>query len=373
MEVTAALQQALAKVRWMSDHLTQFPHITKNGEWLTNENGHWTGGFWIGLMWISSFYGEQPEVVRDRALTWAKRLQQRTSDNKTHDMGFLFGPSCVMGYRLIGDIKLKEMALSGARNMTDLYEPKVGLILAWDEPGYEGNAIVDTIMNVPLLVWAAEQLHNDEYRRIACRVADRIMQEHVRQDASIYHMVKWDTTSFAVVERTTHQGFAADTCWSRGQAWALYGFANLYRYTNERRYLDTSVRLAEYFWEHLDTDTRLPRWDFVFQDQPDQPIDASAASIAASGMLLLGEQLAKAGKQTEAEIWMMRGEEIVRSLADRCLYAAMEQYGIIEKATVDKPRNSGVQESTMYGDYYFVEALFRIVNRGNPDLLGHLY
>lgn len=373
MEYSQALTKSFLKVEEMSKTLKDFPHITKNGEWLTHQNGHWTGGFWAGLKWLGSFYDDKPNLVREDALNWSKRFRSRIGDNKTHDMGFIFGPSCVLGYRIQPNKELLELAEHGAKNMNDLYEDKIGLILAWDEPGYEGNAIVDTIMNLPLMVWVAEQTGNGKYAQIAHLVADQILSIHVRPDHSIYHLVKWDPKTFEIVEKTTHQGFKPETCWSRGQSWGLYGFANMARYTKNQTYLDASQKLADYFWTHLDTELHLPRWDFSFKDHTNEPLDASAGSIAASGMLLLADVLNRNGNTEEAALWYHRGETIASALIEHCLYTDIQKYGIIEKATVDKPRNSGVEESTMYGDYYFVEALFRIVNKNNREMLDLLY
>lgn len=373
MEYIQALTRAFDKVEHMSRTLADFPHITKNGEWLTHKHGHWTGGFWAGLHWLRSFYDAETTAVRGQALEWSKRFRSRIGDNKTHDMGFIFGPSCVLGFRIKPDQELAALAEHGAKNMKDLFEERTGLILAWDEPGYEGRAIVDTIMNLPLMVWVAEQTGNAEYAQIARRVADQIWRNHVRPDHSVYHMVRWDTNTFEIVERTTHQGYQPETCWSRGQSWALYGFANMARYTQNTAYLDASQQLAEYYWANLDTGLHLPRWDFCFKDRADEPLDASAGSIGASGMLLLADILARAGQTEKAELWIQRGEAIVSALIEHCLYQDIGKYGIIEQATVDKPRNSGVGESTMYGDYYFVEALYRIVNRNNRDMLDLLY
>jgi len=373
MELLQALTKSFHKVELMNNTNKDFPHITNNGEWLTHQNGHWTGGFWTGLQWLRSFYDDNSNLVREDALKWAKRFRSRIGDNKTHDMGFIFGPSCLLGYRIQHDQELLELAEHGAKNMSDLFEERIGLILAWDEPGYEGNAIVDTIMNLPLMVWVAEQTGNTEYAKIANRVADQILKFHVRPNHSIYHMIKWDPKTFEIIEKTTHQGYKPETCWSRGQAWALYGFANMARYTQNQKYLDASQKLADYFWNHLDTELHLPRWDFFFKDNTNEPLDASAGSIAASGMILLADVLNRNGKIEEAALWYHRGETIVSSLIEHCLYTDIRKYGIIEKATVDKPRNSGVGESTMYGDYYFVEALFRIVNKNNQETLDLLY
>jgi unsaturated chondroitin disaccharide hydrolase len=373
MKILTVLEKALKKVEHLETNLKDFPHITKQGEWLTHPNGHWTGGFWTGLLWIKSLYSKQPEVDKQIALQWAKRFKNRINDNKTHDMGFIFGPSCVMGNNITRDEELVKLALAGARNLTNLYDERSGLVLAWDEPGYEGRAIVDTIMNLPLLIWASEQTNKPELVELACRIADNILKHHVREDGSIYHLVRWDLNTFEIVEKTTHQGFSSETCWSRGQSWALYGFSQMYRYSGKLHYLDMSEKLATYFWGHLDDWWFLPRWDFVFQNNESEPFDAAAASIAASGMLLLSDQLAKAGRQEASKIWFERGAMLVKSLTLHCLYESMNQYGIIEKATVDKPRNSGVGESTMYGDYYFTEAVYRLLNHNDKDRINLLY
>ncbi|MBS4207530.1 glycoside hydrolase family 88 protein [Bacillus sp. FJAT-50079] len=367
------LEKGMAKVAKMEEKLTAFPHTTKNGEWLVHENGHWTGGFWVGLLWIEAILNGDKDFTSNTALAWAKKFSARINDNKTHDQGFIFGPSCVLGFHLTNDKELFSLAQAGANNMKDLYEERSGFILAWDEPGYEGVSIVDTIMNLPLMFWIASKSNDPEFHRIAEDVAKSIIQHHIREDSSVYHAVRWDTTDFNVVDRYTHQGFSKETCWSRGQAWAAYGFANLYRYTKEPRYLEMSMNVAEYFWNHLDDETNLPRWDFIFKNKEEEPYDASAGSIAASGMLLLSDLLKRDNKNGLAQMWKERAELILNGLVKHCMYSDIEKYGIVEKATVDKPRNSGINESTMYGDYYFIEAIFRLINEDNKVLLDLLY
>jgi unsaturated chondroitin disaccharide hydrolase len=247
MDQLSILQKAFLKIDDMNAKLTSFPHITRNGKWLTHDNGHCTGGFWSGLFWIKSLYSGTPDNDKETALKWSKKLSVCENDNKTDDMGFIFGPSCVFGYRITGDSELERLAFAGARNMIDLYEERSGLILAWDEPGYEGRAIVGTIMNLPLLIWTAQKTKKKAYYDIACKIADSIKKHHIRPEGSIYHMVRWDTKTFEIVEKTTHQGFSSETCWSRGQSWALYGFANMYRYTKQENYLSTALMLGEYF------------------------------------------------------------------------------------------------------------------------------
>ena len=374
MELTNIFQKGLEKVAHMQEKLRgDFPHITEKGKWHTNANGHWTGGFWTGLLWLKVLNTESNREQKATALQQVKKLAVRMNDNKTHDMGFIFGPSCVLGNHIEPDKQLVDMAIAGAHNMEDLFEEKTGLVLAWDEPGYEGVAIVDTIMNVPIMIWAAKQEDNQTLHNKGITVADHIRENHIRDDNSIFHVVRWDTKTYQIVERSTHQGFGADTCWSRGQAWALYGFANMYRYTFKEEYLETSQKLAGYFWEHLDDNLYLPRWDFVFKNNKQEPLDAAAASIAASGMLLLSKMLEQNNQTDESKLWKERAEKIIESLVKHCFYKSMEEYGLIENVTVDKPRNSGVNESSMYGDYYFMESLYRLINYDNEKMLDILY
>lgn len=364
-----AYEKGLKKVKYMKENLSEFPHITKNGKWLTHELGHWTGGFWTGLLWL---YALQTKKAGDfeTAKNWALRLKDRVSDNKTHDQGFIYGPSCVTGYNLLGLEEFLPLIHAGSSNMIDLYNEKSGLILAWDESNYQGIAIVDTIMNLPLM-WVSDTLENDDsHKEIMRTVAENIAKYHIREDNTSSHVVKWDDNYN--ITQDTHQGASATSCWSRGQAWALYGFANMYRYTNNARYLDISINLAEYFYNNLNKDM-LPAWDFIYKDSSENPIDAAASSIASSGMLLIAQLKRLNNEMKEYDMWTKRAKDVLDALIVNCMYDDLSQYGIIKKVTVDYPRKSGVGESSMYGDYYFMEALYRLQNSDNPDNVFKLY
>ncbi|MEI3614411.1 glycoside hydrolase family 88 protein [Pseudogracilibacillus sp. SO30301A] len=373
MNLRKVYEKGLEKVVYLKSELDDaFPHITKDGKWLTNTEGHWTGGFWTGLLWLNYLENKEAGDLKEEIVKQTLKLAVRMDDNKTHDMGFIFGPSCVFGHNIEASEKFVEMAVAGSCNMEDLFVEGTDLVQAWDEPGYEGAAIVDTIMNAPIMIWAAQAEKNDALYEKGIKLANSIMKNHIRDDYSIYHMVKWDTNSHEIVEKTTHQGYLPDTCWSRGQAWALYGFGNMYRYTGSKVYLDTAKNLANYYWENVDVDTKLPRWDFYFKNVEKEPIDAAASSIAASGMLLISHLLMEDNTQ-ESILWKDRSKQIIDSMIEHCFFQSYDKYGIIEKATVDKPRNSGINESAMYGDYYFMEALYRYLNYGNDKAISLLY
>lgn len=358
-----AYGKGLGKVNCMKSGLSDFPHTTRNGEWLTHKNGHWTGGFWVGLLWFNALQ-TRTDGDFQTAGDWAMRFKTRMADNKTHDQGFIYGPSCVMGFNILKSETFIPLIHAGSRNMADLFDDNVELVLAWDEPGYERTAIVDTIMNLPLM-WVSDSLKGDNsHKEIMARAAKSIIKYHVRSDFSTSHVVRWDNRLNIVQD--THQGASPDSCWSRGQAWALYGFANMYRYTEDSTYLDIATKLAEYFYHNLNDD-KLPAWDFVYKGNVAHPIDAAAASIAASGMLLISRLQGSRNKPGECIYWESCAKEILDVLIEQCMCTDRARYGILKGVTVDYPRKSGLGESSMYGDYYFMEALYRLQYKEKTD------
>lgn len=364
-----AFEAGLKKAEWQKANLDGFPHITKDAKWLTNQNGHWTGGFWTGTLWLDSL-DKADDSLKAEAKEWALRLRCRMDDCTTHDQGFIFGPSCVMGYRITKDEDFLPLIHAGAVNMIRQYVPEVGLVQAWAESGYDGISIVDTIMNLPILWISGELLDDPTRKELSIKIAKNIARYAIRKDYSSYHVVKWDKNYR--ISGDTHQGFAAESCWSRGQAWALYGFANMYRYTGQIEFLEQAVGLADYYWAHLN-DNRLPAWDFTFQNDETAPIDASASSIAASGMALISGLLAQRNEGEQAALWGNRADEILEKETEFCLYKTMDRYGIIEHAVVDFPHKSGIDESAQYGDYYYMEALYRRLNKDNAEAIKLLY
>lgn len=365
----SAYKKGLEKVCFLKQSIDGFPHITRGGKWLTNQNGHWTGGFWTGLIWLS-YLDDREAHTAEEATEWAMRLKCRINDNTTHDQGFIFGPSCVFGYRITGNDDFLPLIHAGAQNMIDQYVPQVGLVQAWAEEGYDGISIVDTIMNLPIL-WISGELDDDSAKKEMClQIARNIQKYAVRRDYSSYHVVRWDN-DFRIYG-DTHQGYSAESCWSRGQAWALYGFANMYRYTGEREFLDTAEKMAQYYWDNLNDDL-MPAWDFTFRNDPSMPIDASAASIAASGFSIISSLYRALGENEKAELFGDRADAMLLKETELCLYTNMSEYGIIEHAVVDYPRKSGVDQSAMYGDYYYMEAIYRRMNKDDPNSIKLLY
>jgi unsaturated chondroitin disaccharide hydrolase len=295
------------------------------------------------------------------AYDWTKRLEFRKTDTTTHDMGFLFYPSFVRGYRITGETSFRDAALTAAASLATRFHEQGGYIQAWDEaedPMHRGRTIVDTVMNLPLLLWAAAEADEPRYREIALRVADTTARHHVRPDGSTYHVVDFDPVSGEAVRFTTHQGLHDESFWTRGQAWATYGFAAVARMSKRDDLREIANRTADFFVSQVEAD-RPPPWDFA-AGGANEPRDAAAGAIAADGLL----DLALSADDAEERA---RREAEARGLLDALIGVCTEEgeqapHGLLLHATADLPRGSGIDVSLIYGDHYFFEALFRVVD-----------
>jgi unsaturated chondroitin disaccharide hydrolase len=351
------LDALVAKTRRNLSRLDAFPHTTRGGLWRTSAHGRWTAGHWIGIIWLAYLRSGDPRLM-DAARTWLERLAPRQTDTTTHDMGFLFSPSFVRGYRITGDRALREIALTAARSLTTRFNDAGGYIQAWDEredPIHAGRTIVDTVMNLPLLCWASYETGDPRFRQIALRVADTTARHHVRADGSTYHVVDFDPVTGDPVRYTTHQGLSDESFWTRGQAWATYGFATVARLSDRQDLHKVADRLADFFLSRLEPD-RAPPWDFAATG-PDEPRDAAAGAIAAAGLLELAG-LARDPAERERRIGQAHG--LLAVLIATCFDETdAGGQGLLLHATADRPRDSAVGESLIYGDHYFFEAVYR--------------
>ena len=359
-----ALELGIDKCLRDAGRLEAFPHVTRSGEWLTSEHGRWTAGFFVGMLWLAGLVRGDTGIF-ETAEAWAGRLANRSLDRSTHDIGFLFEPSTVRGYKIAGRAAQRDTAIQAARSLATRFHRKGCYIPAWspgEDPSYLGLAIVDTIMNLPIILWAGSEAEDADLTRIGILCAETILAQHVRPDGSTYHTVDHDDETGAVTARGTHQGAHAESCWTRGQAWALYGFTKMARMMESEYMLGTARQLADYFLAQLG-ERVLPPWDF-YRGSDDEPRDSAAGAIAASGLLELGRLC---GDETYAQA----GRRITLGLIETCVdFGRPEAPGLLMHGTVDYPRNSGVDESIVYGDHYFMEALVKLRHPQHWDLLG---
>jgi len=342
------LSYAIKKVD-RSIKLTDFPHITKNGKWVTTKDGYWTGGFWIGLLWLA-YKITNNQKYKKMAYSWVKRLEGRRFD-KTFDLGFLFYPSFVLGYKLTGDEYLGQVSLDAAKTLSTLFHKKSKFIYCViNVDGRRiGRTIIDVMMNLPLLWWAFEETDNSVYYDVAYEHSIQTIKEFIRKDYSTIHVIDFDLDTGNIIRKITVQGYSNESCWSRGQAWAIYGFALAYKTAKDSIFLETAEKLADYFIKYLPEDY-VPYWDF--NDPKKSVKDSSAAAIASSGLLTLSN-LSQQEKFKEIAV------RILNSLSKNYL-ANENEDGILKHGCFHKPAGIGVDECLIWGDYYFMEALMKI-------------
>ncbi|MFN8677856.1 MAG: glycoside hydrolase family 88 protein [Thermomicrobiales bacterium] len=332
--------------------LEGFPYWTEHGRWLTEPRGRWTGGHWLGIIWMAYLRTGDPALL-DAAYAWSRRLEPRKTDTTTHDMGFLFSPSFVRGYRMTGDPYFRDVALTAAASLTTRFNATGGYLQAWDDTGKpqnRGRTIVDTVMNLPFLLWAGEETGEARYREMALRVAETTAAHHVRPDGSTYHVVDFDPDSGRAIRYGTHQGLHDTSHWARGQAWAIYGFSVVARLSGEERFRTVADRVADGFLARLEPG-RAPAWDFA-DDGPAVPRDASAGAIAADGLLDLDTPKRQA-----------QGQALLDVLLETCTpLAGSEEEGLLRHQTGDLPHGNAIDVSLIYGDHYFMETLYRLAD-----------
>jgi len=350
--IDTAIAHAVARVRGIADEVTDFPHITEAGQWKTTPDGVWTGGFWAGLLWLAQL-SEPDETNLKAALAYTERLLPRAHDQHNHDLGFMFYPSAIRAWQHTGNPRYRQAALDAAQALAAQFNPRGQYIPGWGFFGAEdwsGSTLVDTLMNLPLLVWADGQQPDPRLRNVVEQHARTSLRYHLRENGSVYHVYRFDPDTGQQLGGATYQGLEAESAWARGQAWALTGLAILSAMTGEPRFIEASRRIAHYFISKLPAHGIAP-WDFAVTD-PDAPRDASASAIACYGLLKLHEQSRDASGLQQAA-------SILKSLACQCGNTTSKG-GLLLHATADLPHGLGIDESTMYGDYYYLKSLLKL-------------
>jgi rhamnogalacturonyl hydrolase YesR len=358
--VEQALIRAAAQYDFMLHQLRGrdgAPRTWENGE-LVLTTRDWTAGFFPGALWLL-YEAKGDEPFRVAAQRYTEALAPHQHNRRTHDVGFILHCSFGHGWRLTKQPAYREVLLNGAASLATRFDPKVGAIKSWDwSRQWEYPVIIDNLMNLELLLWAARESGEPRYREIAIRHADTTLWNHFRPNGSCYHVVDFDPRTGAVQDRVTHQGFADDSAWSRGQAWAIYGYTMLYRETREPRYLAQARAAADFVLKlpRLPAD-RIPWWDFDAPKFPTQPRDASAAAIMASALLELAGYVPKA----DAARYLAFAKGQLRSLASAEYLAVAGANGgfILKHSTGNRPEGREIDVPLNYADYYFLEALLR--------------
>ena len=318
-------------------------------------NSWWTGGFWPGLMWqLYKATGE--EIYKDEALRVETLLTDefRRFDLLNHDVGFMYLLSCGAHYRMTGDAQALSDTLHAATLLAGRFNP-AGFICAWPQRERAGYAIIDCMMNLSLLYSASELTGDPRFGKIARIHADTTIREFLREDGSSCHIVIFDPETGKALARPAGQGYCEGSSWSRGQAWALYGFTLSAINTGEKKYLDVARRCAGYFVSHIREDG-LTDSDFC-QPKDEERIDNIAGACAACGLL----ELAKLVGGEEGEGYRAAALRLLRALHEFCADWSDESTGILQKCTASyHDDGAGRHVNILYGDYFFVEALCKL-------------
>ena len=289
---------------------------TKKYEETEHTPFNWTSGFWGGIMWLL-YLQTGNEKYRKRAIGCSKRMQEALGDNENfycldnHDLGFVYSLTSVAHYRLEKDEDAKIRGLHAATMLAGRFNPNGNFLRAWsvnNRLGDEvtGYAIIDCMLNLPLLYWATELTNDPRYAAIAKLHADTAMKEFVKPDGSVYHIVNFDPYTGKVKDYPRGQGYASGSSWSRGQAWAIYGFMMSYIHTKDEKYLETAKGVADYIIANMKDFTIVPV-DFMQLDEP-RIIDSSASATIACGMLELAKAMGEDGeKYKEFALFLLKG------------------------------------------------------------------
>lgn len=289
------------------------------------------------------------------AIKYQAGLYNQQYNTKTHDIGFMVFQSYGNGYRLTGNTKYKNVLNSAAKTLSKRFNPKVGLIKSWDGNEKVQPVIIDNLMNLELLFWSARNGGDKNFFEIAKSHALKTARDFVRKDGSTFHLVNYNPANGKVISRTTAQGLSPNSAWSRGQAWAIYGFSIAYHETGDTSLLNTARKTADYFINNLPADN-IPYWDFKLTKTKNEPRDSSAAAIAASGLLELSRLEKSASRQ---ERYKNTAEKILTTLSGtQYLNVKKETDGVLLHGTYNK-REGNFDQSTIWGDYYFLEALLK--------------
>lgn len=341
---------------------SRVPRSIDNGkkEWNLVDRHDWTSGFWPGIEWYLYEYTKDEK--------WEQRAEQSQkilaplidSSAIDHDIGFVIYSSYGNGYRLTNDPGYKTILLRAADTLARLYNPKVGTILSWPRqvPGVDWplrhNTIMDNMINLELLFWAAKNGGGKNLYNIAVSHAITTLKNQFRSDYSSYHVVVYDTATGKKVKAITHQGYSDSSMWARGQAWAIYGYTMVYRETRADKFLDFAQKVTDVYLKRLPGDL-IPYWDFDDPAIPDAPRDASAACIVASALLELSTFVKNENK---AKFYREKAEAMLKELTAHYQSRDMNDAFLLH-STGHKPAGVEIDASIIYADYYYLEALLR--------------
>jgi len=366
-KLDAAIAKATAKLAVLAKRsgMDKFPPTcSKEFLYPMGENKHWECGMYTGCYWLAyELTGDEffRQTAEAQLASYRKRVDEKIGMDD-HDVGFVFTPSCVAAYKLTGNEFAKQAALDALAYFYRTSYSKEGRFIirihsAWAR-GDGCRTMMDSLMNAPLMFWGAKETGNKDYYQAGLDHNRTTAELLIREDGSSFHHYQFDPKDASPVRGLTFQGYADDSCWSRGHSWGVYGFPIAYSYTGDETLKETHRNITYFMLNHLPEDM-IPFWDYDFDK--DSYKDSSAAAIAACGMIEMAKHLPD--DAVEKRVFISAANQMVESLIDNYTTDIGRVYdGLIHHVTHAVPFDAGFDECAIYGDYFFLEALLRLKN-----------
>lgn len=331
------------------------PRTVEDGKLKLSVAGDWTSGFFPGVLWFLYEYSGNKKW-KTQAQKFTINLKSQQHNKGTHDLGFMIYDSFGSGYKLTKDTSYRSVLINAAKALSTRFHPIPGVIQSWEHLPelWTYPVIIDNMMNLELLFEATKLSGDSSFYKIAVQHANNTLKNHFRKDYSSYHVVDYNPKDGSVIKKTTHQGYANESSWARGQAWGLYGFTMCFRETGDSTYLKQAKNIANYILTSSKIpEDMVPYWDYDDPAIPNAPRDVSAAAITASALFELANE-------TKEPYYETKAQQILESLSKNYKSPKNGERGfIMEHSTGHKPYKSEVDVPIIYADYYYLEALIR--------------
>lgn len=354
------------KISVTSDRIQdRMPYTVRNGKYddMSSDPYWWTNSFWCGILWLV-----YKETKQKKYMEYAQKIEEKLDaalygyDGLHHDVGFMWLLSSVLNYKITRNENSRRRAMLAASVLSSRANIAGGYIRAWNNWGTDnkGWAIIDCMMNIQLLFWASEEIGDPRFRHIAMMHANKTRDYFVREDGSVNHIVVFDENSGEKLDNLRGQGYEVGSSWSRGQAWAVSGFAQSYHWTKEQSYLNTAKKIAHYIIANLAKNDYLPLCDYR-QPETSDLLDSSAGAVTACGLI----DIAKAVPEAEKALYIYHAVKLLKALEDKCAIWDDSSEAILTNGTTQYHLIPGGKYEVkngalIYGDYYFVEALSKL-------------
>lgn len=358
--------QTIEKLKKSSARIQDsIPHMSYGGKYNDEtENIYWwTNGFWSGMLWYLNRHTNDKVYAK-----WAQSCEEKLDIvlqefyKVDHDAGFIWYLSAVADYKITGNEESRRRGLIAASFLASRFNEAGNFIRAWNNDGRQGWAIIDCMMNLPLLYWASEQVDDPRFKHIAMAHADMVTREFVRSDGSVQHIVCFDAETGKREGEQKGQGYSETSSWSRGTAWALYGLTLSYKYTKKELYKDTAKKVAKYFMDNIPEDC-VPFADFKAPLGTRDRKDSTAGAIAASGLILLSKLVEK---EVDKCTYKTDAIRLMEGLYNTCWGGENEEALLLHGNVAYWAKAPLDDIPIIYGDYYFLEALLQL--KGEEEL-----